>query len=127
MSDYKESDERDQISKDDEETVTGDIEVLKLGKLSSQKNIDNIEKESDEINWMDMSDDEYSNERYHIIKHNEEIVTDDIEVFNMVELSSKKNDDNIEKEYYGINWIDMSYDKDSDERYHMDKNDLKSD
>ena len=44
MSDYKESDERDQISKDDEETVTGDIEVLKLVKLSSNKNIDNIEE-----------------------------------------------------------------------------------
>ena len=44
MSDDKESDKRDQISKIDEEKVTGDIEVLKLGKLSLQKNIDNIEK-----------------------------------------------------------------------------------
>ena len=44
MSDDKESDEGYHISKNDEEKVTEDIEVLKLGKLSSQKNIDNIEK-----------------------------------------------------------------------------------
>ena len=44
MSDGKDSDERDQISKNYEETVTDVIEVLKLGKLSSQKNIDNVEK-----------------------------------------------------------------------------------
>ena len=43
MSDDKKSDERDEIIKNDEEKVTEDIEVLKLGKLSSQKNIDNIE------------------------------------------------------------------------------------
>ena len=30
MSDFKESDERDQISKNDEEKVTENIEVLKL-------------------------------------------------------------------------------------------------
>ena len=35
---------REHISKNDEERVTEDIEVLKLGKLSSQKNIDNIEE-----------------------------------------------------------------------------------
>ena len=33
MSDDKNSDERDQISKNDEEIVTGEIEVFKLGKL----------------------------------------------------------------------------------------------
>ena len=44
VSDDKESDERYQISKNDEEKVTEDIEVLKLEKLSSQKNIDNTEK-----------------------------------------------------------------------------------
>ena len=44
MSDDKESDKRDQISKIDKEKVTEDIEVLKLGKLSSQKYIENIEK-----------------------------------------------------------------------------------
>ena len=44
MSDGKEYDKRNQISTIDEETVTEDIEVLKIGKLSSQKNIDNIKK-----------------------------------------------------------------------------------
>ena len=44
MSDYNESDEIYQISKNYEEKVTEDIEILKLGKLSSQKNMDNIEK-----------------------------------------------------------------------------------
>ena len=44
MSDEKDSDKRDQIGKYDEERLTDDTEVLKLGKLSSQKNIDNIEK-----------------------------------------------------------------------------------
>ena len=44
MSDDKESDERDQISKNDEERVTNDIIVLKLGKLGMQINIDKIEK-----------------------------------------------------------------------------------
>ena len=37
MSDDKDSDEIDQISNNDEEKVTEDIEVLKLVKLSSQK------------------------------------------------------------------------------------------
>ena len=32
------------LSKNREETLNTDIEVLKLRKLSSQKNIDNIEK-----------------------------------------------------------------------------------
>ena len=40
----KYSDERDQISKNYEEKMNEDIEVLKLGKLSSQKNVDNIKK-----------------------------------------------------------------------------------
>ena len=56
MSDYKEYDERFQISKNGEETVTEDIEVLKLGKFSLQKNIDNIEKEYDEINRIGIID-----------------------------------------------------------------------
>ena len=49
----KESDKRDQISKNDEETVTENIEILKLGKFISQKNIDNIEKYNmKEIGWI---------------------------------------------------------------------------
>ena len=50
-------------------------------------------------------------------------MTDDIEVLQLGKLSSKKNDDNIEKEDYERNRTDMSYDKDSDERYQIYKND----
>ena len=42
--DDKESNERYQISENKEETLNTDIEVLKLQKLSSQKNIDYLEK-----------------------------------------------------------------------------------
>ena len=56
MSDDKKSDVRDQISKNYEEKMTEYIEVLKLGKLSSRKNIDNIEKYYDESNQMDMNE-----------------------------------------------------------------------
>ena len=58
--------------------VTEDIEVLKLGKLILQKNIDSIEKDSDESIRMDMSDDRYSDEIYQMSKNDEERVTDDI-------------------------------------------------
>ena len=43
MSNEKKYDERDLISKNYEEKITEDIEAFKLGKLISQKNIDNIE------------------------------------------------------------------------------------
>ena len=43
-------------------------------------------------------------------------MTDNIEVFKLGKLSSKKNDDNIDKEYYERNRMDMSDEKDSDER-----------
>ena len=55
MSDDKEYDERYQIGKNDQDSLTDKTEVLKLGKLSSQKNIYNIEKESDKSNHIDMS------------------------------------------------------------------------
>ena len=71
MSDDKKSDERDQISKNYEEKVTEDIEILKLVKLSLQKNIDNIEKYSDGNNQMDMSDNKDSDERDQISKNHE--------------------------------------------------------
>ena len=74
-----------------------DIEVLKLRKLSSQKNLDYLEKESDKINQMDMSDDKESDEREHISKNDEEKVTEDIEVLKLGKLSLQKNIDNIEK------------------------------
>ena len=49
--------------KNQEEKMTEDIEVLKLVKLILLKNIDNIEKYSDEINHMDMRNDKDSDER----------------------------------------------------------------
>ena len=53
MIDNKKSDERDQMSKNYEEIVSEDIKVFKLGKLSSQKYIDNIEKYiTKEIGWI---------------------------------------------------------------------------
>ena len=69
MSDDRKSDESYQISKNDKEKVTKYIEVLKLGKLSLQKNIDNIERYYDVSNWMDMSDDMKSDERDQISKN----------------------------------------------------------
>ena len=71
MSDYKESHEGYQIIENDEQRVTDDIEVFKLGKLGSNKNDDNIEKEYDEINQMDISDDNKSDERDHIDKNDD--------------------------------------------------------
>ena len=119
---YREFDARDQINKNDEEKVTEDIEVLKLGKFSLQKNIDNIEKEYDERDRMDMSDEKYSDEREQISKNYEERVTDDIEVLKLGKLSSKQNIDNIERESDEINRMDMSDYKDSDEIDKIDKN-----
>ena len=110
MRDDKESDGRDQIG------VNDDIEVLKLGKLSLQKNIDNIEKSCGESNCIDISDDKDSDEIDKIGVNDEERLNDDIEVLELVKLSSQKNIDNIEKEYDKINQIYMIDDKESDER-----------
>ena len=64
---------------------------MKLGKISLQKNIDNIDKESYERNRLDMSDETYQ------IGENEDRLTDGIEVLEMRKLSSQKNIDNIGK------------------------------
>ena len=50
MIDDKKSDERYQIGENHEDRLTDDIRKLKLGKLSSQKSLENIDKESNEIN-----------------------------------------------------------------------------
>ena len=72
MRDDKDSDERYQIDKNDEERVTNDIEVLKLGKFGSQKNTDNVEKESDERNRMDVIDGKEYDERYQMVESKED-------------------------------------------------------
>ena len=66
MSDDKDYNKRYQMGEKDKERVTYDIEVFKMGNLSLQKNIDNIEKDYDERNRMVMIDDEESDERYQI-------------------------------------------------------------
>ena len=70
---------------------------MKLIKFSSERYIDNVEKEYDERNWIDMSDEKDSDERYQMGENDEEIVTDDIEVLKLVKFSLQKNIDNIEK------------------------------
>ena len=54
---------KEMMCKENEERVTDDIEVLKLGKIILQKKIEYTEKEYDERNRMDMIDDKESDER----------------------------------------------------------------
>ena len=65
--DDKESDDRDQISKFNEEKIIEDIEVLKLKNWVHRKK-GYPEKESDKINPMDISDNKDSYERDQIKK-----------------------------------------------------------
>ena len=76
MSDHKESDERYQINKNDEVNVSDVIEDLNMGKLSSHENLENVEKEYDKRNRMDISDDKESAEIYERSKNYEETVND---------------------------------------------------
>ena len=62
-----------------------------MRKMISKRYIDNFEKESDEINQMDMSDDKDSDERDHIGENDEERVTGCIEVLKLGKMSSQKN------------------------------------
>ena len=123
MIDYKESDERYQISKIDEEEMIECIEVLKLRKLSSQNKKYDLKKDSDEINQMDMSDDKKPDERDQIRKNDEEKKTENIEVLKLGKLSSQKNLGNIEKYCDKIIWMDISDDMKSNERNQISKND----
>ena len=114
ISDEKKPDEIDHISKNDEKTMTENIEVLELGKLSLQKNIDNIENYYDESNRINMSDDNISYERDHMSKNDEETMTDVIEVLKLGKLSSQKNIDNVEKEYDKRKRMDIIDDEEYD-------------
>ena len=64
------------MSKNDEVKLSDVIEYMKLGNLSPHKNLDNVEKESDKINHVDMSDDKDYTERDEIIKYYEGTLTD---------------------------------------------------
>ena len=66
----KESNKREQISKNDEVNVSDGIEDLKVGKSSLHSYVDNVEIEYDKRNQVDMSDDKDSAERYDISKNN---------------------------------------------------------
>ena len=68
MSDNKDSDEREQISKNYELKLSDIIEDLKVGKSSLHIYVDNVETESDKRNQVDMSDDKDSDERDEISK-----------------------------------------------------------
>ena len=116
MSSEKDSNERDQISKTNEDRVTEDIGVFKLRKLISKKNDDNIEKEYDEIKNMDTGDEKVSDKGDQIDKNDEERVTYDIEVLKLGKLGSQKNIDNVEKETDKRNRMDMIDDEEYDER-----------
>ena len=76
MSDNKDTDEREHVSKNDEVNISDGIEDLKVVKLSSHKYVGNVETESDKRNQVDMSDDNYSTERYDISKYDGETLTD---------------------------------------------------
>ena len=88
---------------------------MELEKLISQGNIENIDKESDKRNQINMIDDKKSGERAQVSENKEETLNTDVGVLKLVKLSLQKNKDNIEKEYDEINCIDMSDDKESDE------------
>ena len=63
---------------------------MQLGNLISQRGIYNIEKEYDERNRINMIDDNKSDGINQIGKNGEDISTDDIEVFKLGALVSKR-------------------------------------
>ena len=92
----KESDERNQISKNDEEKIIEDIEILKLQNLSTQNIYIYFEKEFDEINIMDISENKDPDEREQISKNDEEKVSDIIEDLKVGKSTSRKYVENVE-------------------------------
>ena len=106
--DDKESYERYQISKNDEEKVIEDIEIITLQNLSSQKKYIYLEKESDEINPMDISYNKDSDEREQISKNDEVKLSGNIEDLKVGKLSSHKYVDNVGIESNKRNMVDMS-------------------
>ena len=86
------------------------------------RNIENNDRQYDERYQINMIDDKESDERYQIGEKKEETLNTDIEVLKLRKLSSQKKD-YLEKYPDEINHMDMSDDKESDERYQMSKND----
>ena len=75
-SDNMDSDEREQINKNDEVKVYDIVEDLKFVKLTSHKYVDNVETESDKNNLVDKSDEKDSVERDEIHKKYDVTFTD---------------------------------------------------
>ena len=65
---------------------------MQLEKMISQRNIQDIDKQSYERNQINMIDEKVYDERNQIDENDEYISTDDIEVFNLVTLCSKGRD-----------------------------------
>ena len=84
---------------------------IQLGKLTSQRDIENIYKEPDERNRIDMIDYKESGEIKNIGENDRDRSTDDIEVLKLVTLSSKRDIYNIETEFDERNQINMIDDK----------------
>ena len=95
MIDKKDSDERDEISKNDEENIIEDIEIMKLQNLSSQNIYISLEKESDDITPRGMSDNKDSDERDEISKNDEVKVSDILEHLGLGKIISHKYVDNV--------------------------------
>ena len=98
MSDDKDSDERDHISKNNEVKVSDVIEDLKIGKLSLHENLDNVDKYSNKRNWIDMSDDKDSAERDQISKNDEETLTDVDEESDEIDQIGERKENDLESE-----------------------------
>ena len=96
---------------------------MRLESLISQRDIDNIDKEYNEINWIDMIDDNKYQERTKIGENDEDRPNDDINVFKLVTLSPRREIYNIEREYDEINRIYIIDDRESDERDQIGEND----
>ena len=98
MSDNKNSNEREQKSKNDEVKVSDAVDDLEVGKLSSHKYVENVETESDKINLVDMSDNKDSVERDEISKNYYVILTDADEESEEIEKINKKEQDGLESD-----------------------------
>ena len=70
---------------------------MKLVNLISQRDLENLDKKSDQINQIDIIDDKKSYERNQIGENYGDISTDDIEVFKLRTFISTKDIYDIEK------------------------------
>ena len=95
---------------------------MQPGNLRSQINIENIYKQIDEINQINMTNENVPDEKNQIGESDEYRSTDDMEVLKLGTLCSKRNIYGIEKEYDETNQINIIDDKESDERYQINEN-----